>query len=170
MQDMETDILEYLKASDEPKSVSDISTCLGITREAALRSLKELKDNNRIIEKSSNRRSYYIANNEGITAEDFSKLKTKSLEILVPAKAASDEILEEFDNLKKDTKNIYTNIISIMGVFVAIFSIVLAGSNVVFQSTYTTWTWDTFWAFLATEISVILVIGAMLFFIKIFLK
>ena len=130
---MEERILDFLISAEEPKSISDICMELEISRASASRGINHLVGNGEIIAVGSAKRRYYIANNQGVTAADYEKLKTKSLEILVPAKAASDEAKEEIDALRKEIKNMYANMISIMAVFVAIFSIVFAGGNFLFQ-------------------------------------
>lgn len=170
MHEIEERILEYLKEADEPKSISDIRTDLSLTDKAVSVHIRNLVGNGKIIAVGAERRKYYIANNQGVTAADYDKLKTKSLEILVPAKAARDEAKEEIDALRKEIKNMYANMISIMAVFVAIFSIVFAGGNFLFQSVNETWSMHTLIAFGAAEVGIIIAILIMLWAIKKFLN
>ena len=167
---MEERILDFLISAEEPKSISDICTELEISRVSASRGINNLVNNGKIITVGAAKRKYFIANNQGVTAADYDKLKTKSLEILVPAKAASDEAKEEIDALRKEIKNMYANMISIMAVFVAIFSIVFAGGNFLFQSVNETWSMHTLIAFGAAEGGIIVAILIMLWAIKKFLN
>ncbi|SER98761.1 hypothetical protein [Lachnobacterium bovis] len=167
---MEEKILDYLISAEEPKSISDICMELEISRASALRKINNLVNNGKIIAVGAAKRKYFIANNQGVTAADYDKLKTKSLEILVPAKAASDDAKEEIDALRKEIKNMYANMITIMAVFVAIFSIVFAGGNFLFQSVNETWSIHTLIAFGAAEGGIIIAILIMLWAIKKFLN
>lgn len=163
-------VVEYLRDAEEPKSFYDIAEALQYSNTPLKNALKQLLESGEIVVvNASGNRKYYIANNEGITAGDFAKMKTKSLEMLVPAKAASDDAKQEIENMRKEIKNIYANFISIMAVFVAIFSIVFAGANFLFQIANGAWTWHALVAFLVVELGVVLAILIMLWGIKKFL-
>jgi hypothetical protein len=170
MSNFEEKVLEYLKSTDEPKSLIDICESLGLTRSVVKLAVDNLVSNEEIVAVAASNRKYYIVNNEGITAEDYSRIKTKTLEMVVPVKAASDDAKEELENMRKDIKNMYSNIISIMAVFVAIFSIVFAGGNLLFQCVNAEWAWHTLIAFLATEAGIVIAVLIMLYGVKKFLN
>lgn len=167
---MEDKILDYLKNSDEPKSVDDILKELDMSKRSAVSAINDLVKDGKIVSVGAAKRTYFIANNQGVTADDYGKLKTRSLEILVPVKATSDEAKEEIQTLRKEIKNMYANMISIMAVFVAIFSIVFSGGNFLFQSVNEAWSSHTLIALGVAESGIIFAILIMLGAIKIFLK
>lgn len=172
---MKEKVIEYLKSVNEPKSLEEIERDLnqyatGTVISNIRRAVIQLKEEGKIVESTaSNGRKYYFINDNGVTYNDLIKLKTKTMEMLVPAKSATDETTEELERLQKEIKGIYANMISIMAVFVAIFSIVFAGGSYLFQIAQGAWTWRALRAFFATEGAIVLAILIMLWGIKRFL-
>ena len=168
--DIEERLIAYLREAEEPKNFTEIQEMLDCSIATTKRLLQKLVESgDAIAVGAKNNKKYYIANNESITVGDLSKIKTKSMEMLVPAKAASDDAKEEIESLRREIKSIYANFISIMAVFVTIFSIVFVGANVLFDIAKSGWSWQTISAFLAVEAGVIVGNLVMLFGVKKFL-
>lgn len=170
MEEKEKRILEYLEETDELKTLEDIVIEFNLSESEAKKSLNKLKAEDKILIEGDEKYKYYIANNVGITAGDFGKLKTYVLKNLVPTRLELDTARDEMKSLKKELKNIYANFIAAISVFIAIFSIISTSSNALLQSVEKGWKVESVASFALVLLATIVAVLVMLWGVKRFLK
>lgn len=140
MSDISKDILDLLESSGKPLSLSEIASDLFYSRSNLFITLKKMVDEKQIqsyTAKTAKGNINYYAKTGAVN-----EASTKNIEILI------DELNQKYVNLDSDlqskseildkrieevennTKNIYLNIISIMAVFIAIFTLVISNVEV----------------------------------------
>lgn len=135
---IEDQILELLKTTTTPLSESEISAKLEIKATEAVQTIKKLEQDKLIIEVGSNikdenrKRRYYIAVTKAVTTHaDLVTMNTTIATYSADSKDLFAELSEKVSRAEEQFSKIYINIISILGVFVAIFSLIIVNTSVI---------------------------------------
>jgi len=115
----------------EPLSRREIAEELGVTERSVMRSLSNLADKGIISQIGSSRYSVWCLteNNGGITADEFSNLRTLLNDNVADAKGASEKLEEKVREVEDKINKVYLDLIAIMGIFVAVFSLVVSNAG-----------------------------------------
>lgn len=136
MDSLDEKIFQYMNTLSRPITRKEISEGLGISLANVYHSFDCLLQQEKISQiassdtlKSGNKRAqkYYVvgqANNE--QTKDLNKTYVSFLN---DAQEAIENMDKKVNNVEGQTKNIYLNLISIMGVFVAIFSLIVVNTS-----------------------------------------
>lgn len=135
--DYVTQIIDLISESKEPLSVMEIAEQLNITMSLTYNSLRSLIDKNDIIEVTGKNNKFYISN-KGTTHSDLSNMNRVIMQKTAYAKDNYEDLKEKFINIESKMNHLYANIITLMGIFVAIFSLINSNAKVVFDLTQTT--------------------------------
>lgn len=137
-------VIEYMELIGRPLTIYEIAEELGMTTAVVTRTLRNLLESGKVKKYgANNKRVYYASIN--VPQSDEIQLKTSELINELNQKYANldsdlqskSEILDKrIEEVENNTKNIYLNIISIMAVFIAIFTLVI--SNVEMLKEYIT--------------------------------
>lgn len=181
-------ILELLKELDRPLTITDISQQLEIKNTALIQlRLNELINDGKVIAQSirnseNNIKEYYSINREtpwddvnkmhafiskdmATSIENSKELNAKNEEL----NAKYEELKENYVQIEKKMKNIHADIITIMGVFISIFSLITI--NVNFIPTVSKYcAYQIIMFFVLINIVTILSISILLAILKEFLK
>ena len=111
----------------EPLSRKEIAEELGVTERSVARSLSNLADKGIISKIGSSRYSVWcLSENTGeITCDEFSNLRTLLNDNVADAKGASEKLEEKVCEVEDKINKVYLDLIAIMGMFVAVFSLVV---------------------------------------------
>lgn len=144
MSDISKDILDLLESSGKPLSLSEIANNLCYSRSSLMITLKNMVDEKKI-------QSYSAVTAKGdsyVNMNYYSKIDIAKDSSIHNIEKLIDELNQKYVNLDSDlqskneildkrieevennTKNIYLNIISIMAVFIAIFTLVISNVEV----------------------------------------
>lgn len=138
MSDISKDILDLLESSGKPLSLSEIASDLCYSKSTLIRTLKRMVDEKQIqsYTAKTSKGNYYVDINYYAKTDVSNDCSTKDIGKLI------DELNQKYVNLDSDlqskseildkrieevennTKNIYLNIISIIAVFIAIFTLI----------------------------------------------
>lgn len=137
-------IIAMLK-DESPLSLTEISERLNMSKPTVLTYVRLLIEEDVIISISSarNRKVYYALNREA-TIEDVNKMHIEIAKETVDAKDIYEELKLQYDVVNANVNGIYVNIISMMSIFVAIFSLITVNANIVFKLTTENMP-DVFW-------------------------
>lgn len=130
---MKDKVYEKIKNSNEPLSFNEISDSLELSKVSTHKSLEQLIEEQKIKKITIGSRSYYIALDEGMTVAEFEKSKTIIMEKLAYSKGNYEELEDKIQGIDSKVDGFYINIISIMGVFVAIFSLLTNNAKIAYD-------------------------------------
>ena len=113
---------------EHPVSTNDISFSLDLSKATILNALKELVNQGRIeIIYEGTGRYYQIL--KGQKEDGISKLDERFAQLDDALTEKNKKTVERIEQAEKEISNIYANMISIMGVFVSIFSLIIINAN-----------------------------------------
>ena len=123
-------VAEAVRLYYRPVTISEIAEASNLSRAVTMNALRALIDNGRIeVIRSENRPYYRIKDANKPKAEADLEEKFAQLDSALNEKIG--QISERIQRLEKETAHIYANLISIMGVFVAIFALIVINANAV---------------------------------------
>lgn len=171
MQSLEDKIVEYLKEKREPISIRELSEYFNISQKSVIMQISLLQEKG-IVDKVGNERySMWCLSedNGGVTVGELENLKSIFNNNIADSKGASEELENKIMEVEDKINKIYLNIIAIMGIFVTVFSLVISNAQRVYdvsQSGYSNH--DFVIGILVSNISTVIVIFFLMFFIKLF--
>lgn len=70
-----------------------------------------------------------VENNGGITADEYGNIKTILNDNVADAKGASEDLEAQIKEIEDKINHIYVNLITILGIFVTVFSLVISNAQ-----------------------------------------
>lgn len=171
MQSLEDKIVEYLKEKREPISLSELSESLNYTRASVARQIRLLQEKGIVDRVGNERYSMWCLseNNGGITHGELAKLKSIFNDNIADSKGASEELENKIFEVEDKINKIYLHIISIMGIFVTVFSLVISNAQRIYDASQCNYNiCDLIKGILVSNISTVVVIFFLMLFIKLF--
>lgn len=175
LREVDMQILSLIKSGTAPQSLEEIGNELGKTRASIVNSIKRLEEEGLITQVGNSKtRQYYIPVKalRKIDPKDLDDFDKEIGNISANAKDQFEDIKEKTEHLEKRIKasdekmnQFYVNIISIMGVFVAIFALISINIKVV-ADVATTISCAVILTCIVIDVSAVVVIGAMLLLLK----
>ena len=167
-------ILELLKSTTEPLNLMELSKVSELSHVTVMQSIKQLLKEDAIIEVGSHlddinrKRRYFIASeNTHATHNDLANMKKMIATIVADSKSKYDDLEDQAKKTNVQLSKIYINIIAILGVFVAIFSILVVNIN--FINNFQMQSWSSLFKMLGViNLSLVITLGALLFLIHLF--
>ncbi len=164
------DLFKVIVESNEPLNLSELCDITGLEKSKIIQLLNDLIKEKKIKTVEAYQRKYYIPENEGMTCDEFNKAKTVIIEKLAYSKARYENLNEKIDDVDRKIGSFYTSIISILGVFVAVFSLIITNAKSVFDISQQGISMTKICIpIIISNFSTLIVIGALLFMIKIFI-
>lgn len=144
MSELSEKILSVMKIYGRPVTISEISDELALTRATVVKIINTLVDSEKVKLYTTNGKNIYYAlvnesRSDGTqtkTSELINELNQKYANLDSDLQSKSEILDKRIEEVENNTKNIYLNIISIMAVFIAIFTLVI--SNVEMLKEYIT--------------------------------
>ena len=151
MLDIENEIIKCMEVYDRPITANDIAQELNIHRNTAFYRLDKMVEKGMVtvlsgspnMPDSTKKIKYYTlskSDEEIVKDKEFLKLYQTVNDIKNEIYEQKDKIAEEKEEIFKkikttedDVKNIYANIISIMSIFVAIFSLIIINTTAIYN-------------------------------------
>lgn len=137
---------------------------IALSKDEMDKSLKDLTKNKVILTEERNNNIYYILN-DGQTVDEFEHSYRTFGKIMINMKEINKSLETKTENLNKDINHFYINIITIMGIFVAVFSLIFTNMKEI-PIVAADPTLSAIGTCLIIDISVIIIIAAMLILIK----
>ena len=171
MQSLEDKIVEYLKEKREPISLSELSESFNYTRTSVARQIRLLQEKGIVDRVGNERYSMWCLSedNGGITLGEMANLKSIFNDNIADSKGASEELENKISEVEDKINQIYLHIISIMGIFVTVFSLVISNAQRIYDASQCNYNiCDFIKGILVSNISTVVVIFFLLLFIKLF--
>ena len=125
LSETEQKFLKAISLYNRPVTVSEIATELGVSRPMVIHQLQSLLKKGNIVEYTSNggKQRYYTPtlSKTGLDAV----LSQKYADIAGSLEKQYADIKAENDNLRQQIDKLYANILTLMGIFVSIFSLII---------------------------------------------
>lgn len=115
-------------------TVKDISIITNTSIVITKKILEKLCSDGKIERLETSRGIYYIPI-EGITYGQLEKMGSEINKVIYRAEDDTENVRDQIKGLEDDVNKIYSNFISLMSIFVAVFSLVLVNANIVFKIT-----------------------------------
>jgi predicted transcriptional regulator len=133
------DILEWVKEANRPVSAKEISDALNITRASTIRALSILQKEGKVISSSGNETfkggvrqvSFYTV---ATTEDAINKVKQIEVNIAAEQQEKINMMETRLKEVEEKEKKFYSEIVSIMGVFVAIFALIITNVEILQES------------------------------------
>lgn len=125
----EKSVLDFIERN-ERATIKDIANGCAISTSKAHSCVAALLREEKIAEIGTSRGVYYTEVSE-ITAEQFDKLGTETKKITFRAQDDMQNVADEVKLLKNQIERIYVDFISLMAIFVAVFSLVSVNANII---------------------------------------
>ena len=173
MSEIKEEILQYMRNSEEPISRKEIMESLpyNISEVSLNRYLIELEKEESIIRVGSNRYSMWKA----VSKSQANGENDTNIRVILDETANAKGLFEELEGKihKVDSRidEIHVNLITILGVFVAAFALILNNANSIYdivKNNTSICRWVI--AVIVTNISTLVVVGIMLLLIKLLFK
>lgn len=158
--DIKEKIIKFLKESDEPRTSSEIAEALSIKTGLIRKNLKQLFEEEKIYKIKGPYNIYYMFEREVIT-ENLTSVHDEVLEEIVKVKDNCRKLADDIEQIRENVNNIYINIISIISIFVAIFTLITVNANIVIEITKENMA-NIFWGIILINIFVVACIIALL--------
>lgn len=137
MLNVEESVFNILESNPDPLNLSEISQKLGISLSTTNHCIRNLLQNNKITEVGSKtddsnhkRRYYTVLKRVQTTWGDLEQMLLSIANTKVGSKELYIELKENVEVIEENVNKLYINIIAILGVFVAIFSIITVNTSV----------------------------------------
>lgn len=136
MNEMAEAILKVMEVYNKPVTISEIADELVISKAFAFKTIRELIAQGKVKEYLTNGRiKYYALAVEAKTDEIqlnrfINELNQKYANLDADLQTKSDALDKRIEEVENNTKNIYLNIISIISVFIAIFTLIITNIQV----------------------------------------
>lgn len=172
MENIYQEIINYFREKREPVSLKEISNDLNISQHTVYSKIRVLKSRGIVSNVGNDRYSMWILNEDNGLANisDSEKLNAIFNDKIANTKGASEELENKVKEVKEKIDAIQINMISIMGVLVAVFSLVISNAQRIYDiSQYNYNIRDLIKGIIISNISTIIVIFFLLLFIHIFL-
>lgn len=135
-EDIASRILELLELEGS-KMVNQISDSLQLSEAKCRNCLEKLVSEGKVFQYPAKRSGhiYYAIKRDGITADEYSHLWTIFVKEEINVRDACLCLEHKAQKIDDNVTEIYVNLISIMSIFVAIFSLIVVNANIVFELT-----------------------------------
>lgn len=142
MPNIEESVLDLLEKSADPMNINEISQALGISIRTTHHCIQKLLQDEKIIEVGlklddiNRKRQYYtIIQKERTTWNDLEQMSLSIANTKVGSKELYFNLQDKVEAIEENINKLYINIIAILGVFVAIFSIIIVNTSVLVNAT-----------------------------------
>lgn len=129
------EIIKFLRDSRRPLKCNEIAEHFGLKVSELRKTLnkwcEETPDNNEpLIAKIETDRNIYYTVNEGISCAEFDHMEVYMGTYLAHMRDYFEETEENAKIAQKGIKGIYAEVISLMGIFVSVFSLIVINANI----------------------------------------
>ncbi|MCR5778415.1 MAG: hypothetical protein K6G84_13530 [Lachnospiraceae bacterium] len=164
------DIVQLFNENDEPLRIDELALLLDEKEISVQKELDRMVSEGIVRKISIRKNTYYCLENQGFTASQFDNARTNLLSWMANIKASRDELSEETESLKNELNKIYSNFISIMGIFVAVFAIVFSNASFTFETIRDYVGTEEIISFIVAEVVTVLMIIILLVALNIFFR
>ena len=135
--DTERKILQVITMLNRPVTIQEVAYELGIHLHIANNAFRELLNKGNIIAftPANSRNKYYAVANSKEAIEQT--LAQKYVDLIEPLEQQFEEVKQEQEKLNSQLHGIYAQIITLMGIFVAIFALIIINVNAIGEFTST---------------------------------
>lgn len=171
MKNNQEKIIEYLKEKGNPISIKELAEYLGTTQRSTTIIIRDLQEKGIVAKVGSARYSMWCLseNNGGITNDELINIKSVFNDNIANSKGASEELQCKIDEVEDKINKIYINLISIMGIFVTVFSLIVSNAQRIYDVSQIGFnSSDLIKSVLVSNVSTVAVIFFLLLFIKCF--
>lgn len=158
-------ILELLENSNRPMTDVEISKALGYTLSSIIRAIHVLNEKDKLVTVKTQSRTYYFGKQKPATNADLSNMNNIIATSTVKVVDANEDLKEDIKKVENKINKIYINIISLMGVFVALFSLITINVNLVYKVIISP-SHDAIVASIIINLSAVIMITALLILIR----
>ena len=132
MDSIKDEILNYLISSNDAFSLTQIAEIYRLSASSTHMILEKLVKDEKIKKFITNKGTYYI-HSKNATYDDLSNMHYEITKETTKAKDQYEDLNSEINLLKEKLGRIYLDIISLMAIFVAVFSFISINTSIVFQ-------------------------------------
>ncbi len=131
--DIKVKVLEYIEQADGPVSAMEISEALGITRGAVHNALSYLIDNNKVIQNKTGTRKvgYYISK---ASDPSVNEIRQDRVDYASEHREEIERLEARINEVEEKEKRFYSEMVSIMAIFVAIFALIITNVDIINNS------------------------------------
>lgn len=131
LNELERKILQVIVMYNRPVTIDEVSYELAISKHIANRHFSSLLKKGNLIEllPSNSRKKYYAAANSKEAIEQ--SLAQKYVDLIAPLEKKYEEIKVEQEKISEQLNGVYFQIITLMGIFVAIFALIIINVNAI---------------------------------------
>lgn len=135
--DIERKILQVITMLNRPVTIQEVAYELGIHLHIANNAFRELLNKGNVIAftPANSRNKYYAAANSKEAIEQT--LAQKYVDLIEPLEKKFEEVKQEQEKLNSQLHGVYAQIITLMGIFVAIFALIIINVNAIGELTST---------------------------------
>ncbi|MDD3881725.1 MAG: winged helix-turn-helix transcriptional regulator [Eubacteriales bacterium] len=142
MLNVEESVFNVLESAPDPLNLFEISQKLGISLSTTNHCIQNLLQNKKITEVGSKtddsnrkRRYYTVLKSVQTSLGDLEQMSLSIANTKVGSKELYIELKEKVEVVEENVNKLYINIIAILGVFVAIFSLITVNTSVLVNAT-----------------------------------
>ena len=143
-------------------SLGELRRQSGMSMQATVNAVQSLKANGIVKRQGTQNGAYYflakITYGQFETGEVFSNA-------VINAKATNEILEKKVEQVRGEMKSLYANIISLMGIFVSIFALIVVNANITFSLTSENMR-EVFWGIIVMNVVVVVCILALLIGIR----
>lgn len=143
-------------------SLGELQRQSGMSRQAVIYAVKRLNANGIVKQQGTQNGAYYflakMTYGQFQTGEVFSNA-------VINAKATNEILEKKVEQVRGEMKSLYANIISLMGIFVSIFALIVVNANITFSLTSENMR-EVFWGIIVMNVVVVVCILALLIGIR----
>lgn len=150
-------MIEELLKEESPLTLSQVCERTCLAKHTCLTYLRYLIEENKVSPISSASGKVYYAINKATTVQDVGNMHIEIAKESIKAKDEYEELNEKYEKVNLNVNGIYVNIISMMSIFVAIFSLITVNANIVFELTTQNMP-DVFWGIIKINVFVVVCI------------
>ena len=171
LSEMERTILQAITVYNRPVTAQEIAYELNISLHTVNSLFRKLVEKGNLVKysTSNNRSTYYaVANSKEAIDQALSQ---KYVDMIAPLEKKFDEIKEAQEKLDVQLQGVYAQIITLMGIFVAVFALVIVNVNAIGEFTRSiTDICELCKALAILNIPLVISLAALMLFIKLFIK
>lgn len=171
LSELERKILEVITIYNRPVNTQEIAYELNISLHTVNNVFRKLVDKgNLVVYSTSNSRSKYYAAANNKEAIDQT-LSQKYVDMIEPLEKKFEEIKREQEKLNSQLHGVYAQVITLMGIFVAIFALIIINVNAIGEYARTiTEFWELCKALVLLNIPLVISLTILTLLIKLIIK
>lgn len=129
--DIEDKILQVVTKLNRPVTIQEVAYELGISVKIATQAFRNLVSNGDVIvfSPANSTNKYYAPLNSNETTDQM--LAQKYVDLIEPLEKKFEQVKQEQEKLSSQLHGVYAQIITLMGIFVAIFALIIINVNAI---------------------------------------